>query len=74
MASLVGTDAYWVAVTLPMGDLKWLRLPAETNEGGALATIRDEAEAFLERLQSPEAAEAFTAFFEKRSPDFSSFS
>ncbi|MEM1043973.1 MAG: enoyl-CoA hydratase [Bacteroidota bacterium] len=37
------------------------------------ATIRDEAEAFLERLQSPEAAEAFTAFFEKRTPDFSSF-
>ncbi len=38
------------------------------------ATIRDEAEAFLQRLQSPEAAEAFTAFFEKRPPDFSSFS
>lgn len=38
------------------------------------ATIRDEAEAFLQRLQSPEAAEAFTAFFEKRAPDFSSFS
>ncbi len=37
------------------------------------ATIRDEAEAFLERLQSPEAAEAFTAFFEKRKPDFSPF-
>ncbi len=38
------------------------------------ATLRAEAEAFLERLQSPEAAEAFTAFFEKRAPDFSSFS
>lgn len=37
------------------------------------ATIRTEAEAFLERLQSPEAAEAFTAFFEKRAPDFSAF-
>ncbi len=36
-------------------------------------TIRDEAEAFLQRLQSPEAAEAFTAFFEKRPPDFSAF-
>lgn len=36
-------------------------------------TIRAEAEAFLERLQSPEAAEAFSAFFEKRAPDFSSF-
>ena len=38
------------------------------------ATIRDEAAAFLDRLQSPEAAEAFTAFFEKRAPDFSAFS
>lgn len=37
-------------------------------------TIRAEAEAFLERLQSPEAAEAFTAFFEKRPPDYSAFS
>lgn len=37
-------------------------------------TIRAEAEAFLGRLQSPEAAEAFTAFFEKRPPNFSSFS
>jgi enoyl-CoA hydratase/carnithine racemase len=37
-------------------------------------TIRAEAEAFVGRLQSPEAAEAFTAFFEKRPPDFSSFS
>jgi len=32
-----------------------------------------EAEAFLGRLQSEEAAEAFTAFFEKRKPDFSRF-
>jgi len=31
----------------------------------------DEGEAFRERLESPEAKEAFTAFFEKRPPDFS---
>ena len=37
------------------------------------ATIREEAQHFLRRLQSPEAAEAFTAFFEKRPPDFSQF-
>ena len=29
-----------------------------------------ESEAFAERLQSAEAREAFTAFFEKRKPDF----
>jgi enoyl-CoA hydratase/carnithine racemase len=32
-----------------------------------------EGEEFRERLQSPEAREAFTAFFERRRPDFSRF-
>jgi enoyl-CoA hydratase/carnithine racemase len=36
-------------------------------------TIRTEAEAFAARLRSPEAREAFQAFFEKRRPDFSRF-
>lgn len=34
----------------------------------------DESEAFRERLESPEAKEAFAAFLEKRAPDFSKFS
>lgn len=38
-----------------------------------LATIREEAALFVERLQSEEAQEAFTAFMEKRPPDFSRF-
>jgi enoyl-CoA hydratase/carnithine racemase len=33
--------------------------------------IAEEAELFTKRLKSPEAAEAFAAFFEKRPPDFS---
>ncbi|HXH02451.1 MAG TPA: enoyl-CoA hydratase [Candidatus Competibacteraceae bacterium] len=37
-------------------------------------TIALEGRHFAERLQSPEAKEAFQAFFEKRRPDFSRFS
>ncbi|MBQ0931863.1 enoyl-CoA hydratase [Ideonella sp. 4Y16] len=39
-----------------------------------LAVIAAEGEVFGQRLRSPEAREAFQAFFEKRAPDFSSFS
>jgi enoyl-CoA hydratase/carnithine racemase len=35
--------------------------------------MREEGRLFQERLSSPEAVEAFTAFFEKRKPDFSRF-
>ncbi len=36
-------------------------------------TLAHEGRLFVERLASPEAQEAFTAFFEKRPPDFSRF-
>ncbi len=39
-----------------------------------LETIDAEASVFGERLGSPEAREAFSAFFQKRKPDFSQFS
>ena len=35
--------------------------------------IRDEMEPFFQRVRSPEAQEAFNAFMEKRTPDFSRF-
>jgi 1,4-dihydroxy-2-naphthoyl-CoA synthase len=38
-----------------------------------LKTIRSEGELFGARLRSPEAMEAFQAFFQKRKPDFSKF-
>ena len=37
------------------------------------SAIRTEAEVFGRRLKSPEAMEAFQAFFQKRKPDFSKF-
>jgi enoyl-CoA hydratase/carnithine racemase len=37
------------------------------------ATIATEGELFGQRLRSPEAQEAFQAFFQKRPPDFSQF-
>jgi len=40
----------------------------------AAETISAEAEVFGKRLRSPEAQEAFSAFFQKRKPDFSTFS
>ena len=43
------------------------------SAGAVEETMAHEGELFVERLGSPEAAEAFTAFFEKRAPDFSSF-
>jgi enoyl-CoA hydratase/carnithine racemase len=40
----------------------------------ALRTVMSvESQHFIERLQSPEAAEAFQAFLEHRQPDFSRF-
>jgi enoyl-CoA hydratase/carnithine racemase len=38
-----------------------------------LSTLRNEGELFGKRLRSPEAMEAFQAFFQKRKPDFSKF-
>jgi enoyl-CoA hydratase/carnithine racemase len=47
-----------------------LRAPQQAQ---ILQTIRTEGEIFGRRLKSPEAMEAFQAFFQKRKPDFSKF-
>ena len=60
---------------LPPGavrETKKLLRRASTDE--VLKTIAIEGELFGRRLRSPEAMEAFQAFFQKRRPDFSKFS
>jgi len=46
----------------------------EGHADALAATIRKESGLFIERLSSPEAAEALQAFMERRPPDFSKFS
>ncbi|MDC8785521.1 enoyl-CoA hydratase [Roseateles koreensis] len=49
------------------------RLMRRHSQEQVLETVRVEAEIFGARLRSPEAMEAFQAFFQKRAPDFSKF-
>ena len=59
---------------LPPGAVREAKqLMREPQHALLLQTIRTEAEIFAKRLRSPEAMEAFQAFFQKRKPDFSKF-
>ncbi|MEO7244266.1 MAG: enoyl-CoA hydratase [Rubrivivax sp.] len=49
------------------------RLMREPHRAEILRTLAAEGELFSARLSSPEAKEAFQAFFQKRRPDFSRF-
>ncbi|WP_419661850.1 RND efflux system, membrane fusion protein (MFP) [Desulfosarcina variabilis str. Montpellier] len=39
LAELVGTDEYWIQVSLPVERLSWIRIPRTNHEKGAEATI-----------------------------------
>jgi len=43
LATLVGTDAYWVAVSVPVSQLRWIRIPQTEGEQGALVRVYDTA-------------------------------
>ena len=49
------------------------RLMRDADRALVAQTVKTEAELFAQRLRSPEAQEAFQAFFQKRKPDFSKF-
>ena len=40
LADLIGTDAYWVKVSVPVEHLKWLKIPKDSAEEGAAALIQ----------------------------------
>jgi enoyl-CoA hydratase/carnithine racemase len=62
-------------ITQPAASLRLTKqLMKRAQQALILETMSTEAEIFRQRLISPEAKEAFTAFFEKRKPDFSRFS
>jgi enoyl-CoA hydratase/carnithine racemase len=59
---------------LPPESIRLTKRLMKSRHGAALAaTIEEETRIFGERLSSPEAKEALSAFLEKRKPDFSRF-
>lgn len=59
---------------LPRGAVRETKgLMRAPSKEAVLAAVERERDVFVERLHTPEAKEAFAAFFEKRKPDFSPF-
>ena len=67
-------EAVSMLAALPPESLRLTKRLLKKRHGAAIAeTISEETKIFSERLSSPEAKEAMSAFLEKRKPDFSRF-
>jgi len=61
-------------VALPASSVRATKQLMKASRNGAIQqAITEENKLFGAMLAAPEAKEAFTAFFEKRKPDFSKF-
>lgn len=50
MARLVGTDAFWVQVSVPVRELRWLKIPRTPGELGSVANVvHDTGDGAIER-------------------------
>ncbi len=65
------TIARVLAAKPPAAVMLTKKLLKQSTRDLVAATMENEAQEFVQRLQSPEAKEAFSAFVEKRPPDFS---
>ncbi|MGF1572521.1 MAG: efflux RND transporter periplasmic adaptor subunit [Sumerlaeia bacterium] len=43
LADIVGTDQFWVEVSVPLDDIRWIQLPDKDGNGGSVARIYDDA-------------------------------
>ncbi|MEO8351203.1 MAG: HlyD family efflux transporter periplasmic adaptor subunit, partial [Chthoniobacteraceae bacterium] len=43
LATLIGTDIYWVEIAVPVNQLRWIRIPKATGEEGSAVHIFNEA-------------------------------
>lgn len=70
------TDRARTLATKPPASLRLTKMLLKQRSDTARIkdVMKTEGAHFIEQLQSPEATEAFTAFVERRKPDFSSFS
>lgn len=67
-------EAALALAALPPASLRLTKRLLKSGYAGVGERIMEEARMVRERLDSPEAREAFAAFLEKRKPDFSKFS